>query len=114
MNVDYKTLGAKIRQKRQVLGLTQERVSEKLDLSESFYSRIERGERVLSVETLMKIANFYNLSLDYLLLNTVRSSIADIQADLDDIFASVTPSQKPFLLSLLRVQAKNIDKLDKL
>ena len=111
MKVDYQTLGAKIRQKRQGLGWTQERVSEKLDLSESFYSRIERGERVLSVETLMKIANFYNLSLDYLLLNTTRSSIADIQTDLDDIFGSVNPSQKPYLLRLLRVHANNIDKL---
>ena len=111
MKIDYQTMGTKIRQKRKELGLTQEKVSEKLDLSESFYSRIERGERVLSLETLMKIAGFYNLSLDYLLLNTVRSGIADVQAELDDIFSSVNPSQKPYLMRLLRVHAKNIDNL---
>ena len=111
MKVDYQALGAKIRQKRQELGWTQEWVSEKLDLSISFYSRIERGERVLSVETLMKIANFYNLSLDYLLRDTTHSNIANIQTDLDDIFSGVNPLQKPLLLSLLKIHAENVDKI---
>ena len=112
MRVDYRALGAKIKQKRLGLGMTQERVSEKLDLSESFYSRIERGERVLSVETLIKIANFYSLSLDYLLLDSTHTNIDEkLQTELDSIFGDLNPPQANLLLNLLRVHAENIDKL---
>jgi len=110
--VDYQALGAKIKSRRQALGLTQERVSEKLDLSESFYSRVERGERVISVETLIKIANYFNLSLDYLLLDSIRVSASEkVQTELDLIFSGMDPQQSSYLLELLKVHAENIDRL---
>ena len=110
--VDYQALGAKIKSRRQALGLTQERVSEKLDLSESFYSRVERGERVISVETLIKIANYFNLSLDYLLLDSTRVSASEkVQTELDLIFSGMDPQQSSYLLELLKVHAENIDRL---
>ena len=111
-NVDYRALGAKVKQRRLALSLTQEKVSEKLDLSESFYSRIERGERVLSVETLIKIANYFDLSLDYLLLDSTHSSInKKLQTELESISSDMNPSQEEFLLSLLRIYAENINRL---
>ena len=110
--VDYRALGAKVRQKRIMLGLTQEKISEKLDLSESFYSRIERGERILSVETLIKISNYFGLSLDYLLLDSTQSGFSEgLQSELEGIFGGMNPSQTAFLLNLLKVYAENIDRL---
>ena len=111
-NVDYKALGAKIKEKRKLFSLTQENVAEKLDLSESFYSRVERGDRILSVETLVKIANFYDLSLDYLLLDSMQSDDDDkLSSEIDNIFRDKSPSQAAFLLNLLKIYAENIDRL---
>ena len=110
--IDYKALGAKLRQKRLLLDLTQENVAEKLDLSESFYSRIERGDRVLSVETLVKVACFFDISLDYLLLDSTQSSADDkLLLEIDAIFRDKDPSQTTFLLNLLKVQSENIERL---
>ena len=111
-NVDYKALGAKLRQKRLSLGLTQEKVAEKLDLSESFYSRIERGDRVLSVETLVKVACFFDVSLDYLLSDSTQGGVEDkLLVEFDVIFRDKSPSQTIFLLNLLKVQSENIGRL---
>ena len=110
--INYAALGAKIKEKRLQLGLTQEKVSEKLDLSDSFYSRAERGERILSVETLVKIANFYDLSLDYLLLDSTHNSSDDkLLIEIENIFRDKSPSQTAFLLNLLKVQAENIERI---
>ena len=110
--VDYQALGSKIKGRRQTLGLTQEQVSEKLDLSESFYSRIERGERIISVETLIKIANYFSLSLDYLLLDSTRTDANEkLQTELDSIFSGMNSEQSAFLLELLKVHSENIDRL---
>jgi len=64
--VNYKSLGERIQRRRQQLGLSQSGAAEKLELSTSFYSRVERGEKVASLETIIKIANIFELSLDYL------------------------------------------------
>ena len=111
-NVDYKALGAKIKKKRKFFDLTQEKVAEKLDISESFYSRVERGERILSVETLVKIAVFYDISLDYLLLDSVKRDDDDkLSSEIDNIFRDKSQSQVAFLLNLLKIYAENIDRL---
>ena len=111
-NVNYKALGVKLKQKRLSLDLTQEKAAESLDLSESFYSRLERGDRVLSVDTLVKVACFFDVSLDYLLLDSTRSGVDEkLSVEIDAIFRDKSPSQTNFLLNLLKIHSENIVRL---
>lgn len=48
-------LGPLIKQKRKLLGMTQEDLAERLNISISFAGQIERGEAMLSVEMLQLI-----------------------------------------------------------
>ena len=110
--VDYKALGKRIQERRQQLGLSQIAAAERLDLSVSFYSRVERGEKVSSLETLLKIVNFFGFSLDYLLQDSVNSGISEqLQTELVQIFTDKTPEQTKQLVSWLRVLSDNIDSL---
>lgn len=43
--INYKQSGQKIRIQRQTLGLTQEAIAEKINITPSFYSQIESGTR---------------------------------------------------------------------
>lgn len=65
--MDYRLLGDRIRKERVSQGLTQEVLAEKANISVSFMGQIERGERKLSLETLVKIGDVLGVSLDYLL-----------------------------------------------
>lgn len=55
MEVDYIALGQRIRSRRRALHLTQEALAERVGISASFLGHIERGSRVLSVETLVSL-----------------------------------------------------------
>lgn len=68
----YRLLGERIRKERLNRGLTQELLAEKANVSVSFMGQIERGERKLSLETLIKIGNALGVSFDYLLQNNDR------------------------------------------
>lgn len=46
--------------------LTQKQVSEILHVSQVVYSYYEIGKRSLPIELLIKLADFYNVSLDYI------------------------------------------------
>lgn len=47
--------------------MTREEFSEKIDITDSFLGKIERGERSLSAKTLKKVVKYTGVSADYLL-----------------------------------------------
>lgn len=49
-------LGIVVRERREALGITQERLAELADLSKNYIGNIERGEQELSVTALVKVA----------------------------------------------------------
>lgn len=65
--MDYMQLGKRVRIRRQVLGLTQEGLAERIGVCTSFIGHIERGTRKLSVETLHDLCRALNVSADFLL-----------------------------------------------
>ncbi len=71
MNIDYISIGNRIRSARIALGLSQEQLAEKCNLSTSFIGHIERGSRKMSLETLVALCDILNVSADYLLLDSL-------------------------------------------
>jgi transcriptional regulator with XRE-family HTH domain len=61
------SLGQRIRQIREHLGLSQQTLAEKLCISRPSISQIENGDRKVSAEELKKMAGIFNLSVDALL-----------------------------------------------
>lgn len=71
--INYKRLGMKIHDLRKEQGFTQEQLAEIMGISLSFLGHIERGTRVLSVETLKKVCMALHCSADELLETGIRS-----------------------------------------
>jgi transcriptional regulator with XRE-family HTH domain len=56
----------KIRDIREDHDLTQQQVAVYLVCDQSLYSKYERGERDIPLNIMIKLAQFYNTSVDYL------------------------------------------------
>ena len=80
--MDY-VIGERIKQERLNKGLTQEVLAEKANISASFLGQIERGERKLSLETLIHIAEVLNASLDYLVKDYTPSENPELDEWID-------------------------------
>ena len=73
--MDYILMGERIRRYRLKMGLTQEQLAEQIDLSASFLGHIERGSRVASLDTLMRLCKALEITPNDLLIT--RSSIPE-------------------------------------
>lgn len=62
--LNFKEIGAKIRNRRKSLGITQEFIANKLDVNPSHISNIECGRANPSLTVLVKIANILQCSVD--------------------------------------------------
>lgn len=71
--IDYKQAGQRIRWQRKKLGLTQEFVAEKIDITPSFYSQIESGTRKAGIKTFVALSQTLSISLDYILGNEAQN-----------------------------------------
>ena len=50
--------------------LTQKTISEYLHIKQNTYSQYENGQRQIPLDILIKLADYYNVSLDYLVGRT--------------------------------------------
>ncbi len=55
---------------REDMDMTQSRISEVLGIQQTVYSRYERGFQTIPVEHLIRLADFYEVSTDYILGRT--------------------------------------------
>jgi len=60
----------RLRELRESRGLTQAAVADVLLCDQSLYSKYERGERSLPLELAAKLADWYGVTLDYLVGRT--------------------------------------------
>ena len=60
----------RIRDLREDNDLTQTQIAKMLGMSQTGYSKYETGENDIPTQVLIKLADFYNTSIDYLLGRT--------------------------------------------
>lgn len=71
MKLDYKDIGARIREIRKKRGFTQEKLGEIAEVEPSNISHIERTATKVSLPTLLSIANALEVSLDELVYGSL-------------------------------------------
>lgn len=67
----------KLKETREARGYTQDEIANYLGVSRPTYTRYEQGTRECSFETLKKIADFFDVSIDYLLGREISSNHPD-------------------------------------
>jgi len=101
--IDYKGIGSRIRLYRIQRGFSQEELAERARLSRVYVGYIERGERVLSVESLVNIANALNVSSDELLSGNLFVSHSKFSAIEISILDDCSREELDILLQSLQL-----------
>lgn len=104
MQIDYKLIGKRIKKTRKEKRITQEMLSEMLDISVSYTSRIERGIVKISLETLVKTAAVLDMPVSYFLDGIYVKASPHLDSDL----AEITKHFSAGKMKLLAEIAKNI------
>lgn len=107
--MDYKSLGKRIREERLKLKLTQEQLAESIDISNSYMGQIERGERSLTLETLIKLANRLSVTIDYLLQEYINLEDDNFINQLKQLIDGRNIKQKQMVLDVIKIMLLHID-----
>ncbi len=100
--MDYKRLGERIREERLRLHLTQAQLAEAIDISDTYMGAIERGERSLTLDTLVRLVNRLGVTVDYLLTDFVSDSDSNIMEQFKQIIDNQPMERKQMAINVLR------------
>ena len=82
--MDYRQLGVRVRQQRELNGLTQSQLAKQVGVSSSFIGHIERGEKKASVETVVALCNAMEISPSVLLQDSLSDAVMRSQLSIDE------------------------------
>ena len=103
MNADFPRILTLLRKEK---GISQKEVAAKLGISQALLSHYEKGIRECGLSFVVKAADYYNVSCDYLLGRTAERQydIAELSADAETVIhkravATVNIKQMNFFIS---------------
>lgn len=108
--MDYKRLGKRIQEERIKLNLTQAQLAEAIDISDTYMGAIERGERSLTLDTLVKLVNRLGVTVDYMLSDFVSDNNSNILEQFKQIIDGQPLERKQMAINVLRTLFSHFEK----
>ncbi len=105
-----KIIGKRIQQIRKRKGLTQEQLSELIDISPHYLSALERGVYNIKLETLVKILNHLDCSADEVFCGVVAKSTLITSSRLSDKLAHLDVAEQNKILAVVDTMIANAEK----
>ncbi len=99
MRHDLKECGKRIQQLRKERELTQEQLAEKLNVSQNTIAKIESGLRRPSIDFLLEISEFFNVSTNYLVFGVHAEDVEDEKSkkDIDETIEKLLEKKEELL-----------------
>lgn len=101
--MNYELLGKKIKIERNKLNLTQEQLAEYVDISTAYLGQIERGERKVTLDKLLPIANRLGVSIDFLLSDSLPKQEDYYINMVRQLFSNRSNSEKELAINTIKL-----------
>lgn len=79
--MDLKSMGRKIKEQRIKNNMSQEKLAELVDVTPSYISNLESGNRSASLKNTLDIVNVLNMSFDYLMFESMTYNDKEFKID---------------------------------
>ena len=103
MALDYSIIGERLKKARLSKGLTQEQLSETLDVSVAFLSRAERGNVKINLARITQICDILDVSIGYILTGTVSNSKDYLTEDFSNLLKDCPPEKIKLIYDIAKV-----------
>ena len=106
MAIDYSVIGSRIKQARLAKNMTQEDLSDELDISVAFLSRVERGSSHINLKRLNQICGLLDVTEGYLLNGASSNSQNYLDKEFTELIKSVSPEKQKLIYNVAKAIAE--------
>ena len=103
MALDYKLMGERLKKARLKRGYTQEKLSEIMNVSIAYLSRIETGATHINLKRLNELCGLLNVSEAYILNGASNNSSSYLNNEIASILKDCTPDKKDLIYQVAKI-----------
>lgn len=107
--MDKTAFGLRIREARQAKGCSRQILAKKAGTGEVYLGEIERGLKMPSLNTFLRIVEALDISADYLLRDELTSGKEYIHDEITQKLRNLTPKQRKAAADILDAYLNNLD-----
>lgn len=107
MSIDYSVIGKRLKLARTKKGYTQEKLAEKLEVSVTFLSRIERGSSHINLNRLSQVCNILDVTEGEILNGVSSSSQLYLTEELNDLLKNCPPEKTKLIYNVIKTIIEN-------
>ncbi|WPC42379.1 helix-turn-helix transcriptional regulator [Clostridium sp. JS66] len=100
-SINYKELGIRLKLERKKMGFTREKLAELIGVTTAYIGVLERGEKRMTVDTLVNISNCLHVTTDYLI--TGEKPPSKEGSHLIELLSGCSESESNALYDIIRV-----------
>lgn len=108
MELDFKSIGKRIKIARIKCNITQETLANKIGITPQHVSNIETGNSSVSLPTLVAIANLLKVSVDELLCDTILISKQIFEKEAKELFSDCNEYEIRVLVDILKATKQSL------
>ena len=106
MALDYSIIGSRLKQARLAKNLTQEDLSEQIDISVAFLSRVERGNSHINLKRLSQICSILEVPEGYILSGSYSDSENYLTKEFSDLLKKCSPDKQKLIYNIAKIIAE--------
>lgn len=106
MALDYSIIGSRLKQARLAKNLTQEDLSEQIDISVAFLSRVERGNSHINLKRLSQICSILEVSEGYILSGSYSNSENYLTKEFSELLKKCSPDKQKLIYNIAKIIAE--------
>ena len=103
MDIDYKIIGKRIKEERRKKGWSQERLSEEIDVTTVYISRVERGTSQINLKRLAQISRVLETSVEYLIGGSITKAPNYLDKELYETLINCTPAKQRLIYNIAQI-----------
>lgn len=107
MSLDYNVIGSRIKEARRSKKLTQEALSEQLDVSVAFLSRVERGNSHINLKRLNQICDILEVSEGYVLNGADSTQNNYLNREFSELLEKCSPEKQKLIYEIAKTIAES-------
>lgn len=110
MALDYKLIGERLKKARIKKGYTQEKLSEMINVSIAYLSRIETGTTHINLKRLNELCSILGVSEAFILNGASDNSVSYLNTELSSILKDCTPDKKELIYQIATIISEKDNK----
>ncbi|MCI8384244.1 MAG: helix-turn-helix transcriptional regulator [Clostridia bacterium] len=103
MEIDYQVIGQRIKEARKCKCWSQEKLSEELDVTTVYISRVERGSAQINLKRLVQIGSVLNVSIEYLIGGAMPKNHNYLNRELYEILLNCSPDKQRLIYHIAQI-----------